>query len=147
MRSFVGNLIRGIFSAGKGRQVQLEWITPEGTIGLYYETEEIMIQLQVASSADIDHFELISGALPDFVQLLSDGLIFGEVPETIPENTIYEFTLRVIDKEERSQERTFNLDIRKVVSDIQWVTPEGNIGTLRLGQAAFNHVEAESTLV
>ncbi|MNK57785.1 hypothetical protein D3C87_768490 [compost metagenome] len=148
MRSVVrGNLNRGIFSAGKGEQVRLEFTTPEGTIGQYYETEEIAFQLLVSSSDDIDHFELVSGELPEFVQLLSDGLIFGEVPETIPENTIYEFTIRVIDVEERFADRTFNLDIRKVVSDIQWLTPEGNIGTLYLGQSAFNQVEAESTLV
>lgn len=140
------NQYRGIMSSGNKIKIIFEWRTEAGPLGTFYGTEEILIKLEVEATIGVDHFKLLSGDLPPFVSLLSDGTLYGVVPQNLDESLEYHFTVQAVDNQETVIEREFSLEIRQLISDVTWITPEGTLGTMALGQVSSERVRAESEL-
>jgi len=138
------NLVRGIAPSGSKIKIIFQWLTPAGSLGEFYSSEEILIAFEVESTLAIDHFELAGGDFPPYLSLLSDGKIYGVVPDDLEESLEYHFTVAAINIEEDRIEQEFSLTIKQLVSQVEWVTPEGSLGSTGYGQPVYNRVEAES---
>lgn len=141
----ISNLWRGIFSVFNNGE-NIVWNTPAGDLGTFWETDIVDIQLDVLSKWPIDFYEIVDGEFPDFLSLLNNGKIYGQVPEDIGENFSTTFTVRVVDEREGFADQTFTLNFRLLVSLVEWITPEGQLEALDLGQPFLKTLKAESTL-
>jgi hypothetical protein len=121
------------------------WETPSGSLGTI--PEGIFYSTSVIATAGVEdvYFKLIAGALPEGVQVRSNGQIEGSprnvvrvqgVPREVSEDVISQFVIRayttkIVDSVvvvDRLSDRTFSLTVTGQDAP-EFITPAGNIGT------------------
>lgn len=104
------------------------WNTAAGNLGTYPSLVRI-IPIQLSASAVQPAvsvtYQIISGNLPNGLQMTIDGLITG-TPSIIPENTGYTFVVRATDNYQNIRDRTFSLVISGAKTP-SFVTPSGTL--------------------
>jgi len=137
---------------------QPEWVTEEGSLGTVSEGEFFQLSLLAydpdTGDSDDLFFRLLSGELPDGVQVGETGLIAGipravassqGVPEEVGANVTSEFSVRVYTKNLLGQidtvrDRTFNITVTG--QDIpEFDTPPGEIGRYYDGEYVDLQIE------
>lgn len=91
---------------------QPNWVTPAGSIGTFPALSETVFQFNaeaVAPAATIK-YSLLSGSLPDGLQLSSSGLLSGTTSVVSKEMT-YSFVVRVTDNLQNIRDRSFSISI------------------------------------
>lgn len=117
------------------------WITEPGSLGVVPEGRFYRVNLE-AYDPDFPGdpskvtYSLIAGALPEGVQVNTNGTIegipvsvadFKGVPAEVSQNTISKFAIRVVDEDGRIADRTFTLTVSGQDRP-RLETPEGEIG-------------------
>lgn len=143
----IRNILRAVVSSSKAQINNMEWITPLGSLGEFYETETFEIQLEVQTNYAIERFTILDEDIPEYISLLPNGLLVGEIPSEIDENYDLIFTVRVVDIYENILEGEFSLTIKKIQSEVTWITPQGQIVELGIGQPIVTPIKAESNLL
>lgn len=110
----------------------INWITPQGDLGILTERIIINIPLEANSSLGSPTYSLISGNLPRGLRL-RNGSIVGS-PVEVRKFTQSKFVIRAQDQEE-SKDRTFVLSVDGS-DEPEWLTREGFLKVGR-GQAFF----------
>lgn len=86
------------------------WITPVGSIGSF--PSQLVMAFQVVATAVLPAvtvtYSIISGSLPDGVQIDQDGLIFG-TPSLVVNDSVFTFVIRATDNYQNIRDRTFSL--------------------------------------
>lgn len=132
--------------------VQPQWVTAAGSLGTI--PEGIFYSSPVSATADGDnvYFRLISGELPDGIQLQANGILTG-VPKTVvniqgvPTEVVADVTSRFAirayttlggnkdDPIDRLADRTFDITVTGPDAP-QFITPAGRVGTFYDGTKA-----------
>jgi hypothetical protein len=118
------------------------WYTDAGSLGTIEEGKFFQLPL-LAEDPDLSdvYFTLLSGKLPDGVQVTSNGLISGipkaiasvqGVPTEVGENTTSQFSIRAYTKDgdavDRLNDRTFEITVTG--QDVpEFTTPAGSLGS------------------
>lgn len=97
------------------------WITPKGFLGTLTERQSTSVDI-VATGTNIS-YSIISGDLPNGLQLDSLTGIISGTPSSVPQITSSTFVIRVANTSGIS-DRTFSLDVSGVTAPI-WDTPSG----------------------
>lgn len=109
---------------------QISWITPSGDLGTYPEQVEFSYQLEANGSLiESPTFSLISGELPDGVQLQPSGLLYGYPSVNTPGDATarnYRFTIRATDPYGVA-DRTFYMSVNGLVPP-SILTPSVSLG-------------------
>jgi len=124
------------------------WITPAGDLGIIPELEYYELPLDAynpAGGAAVT-FQLVSGALPDGLQLYDDGRILGipvlgqirGVPSAVSKVTTSTFTVRCKNYLNQVADRTFTITVAGIIPPVIIPTTE-NLGTYLDG----NYVEIQ----
>lgn len=109
----LGNSITKTFlltlSYVKGQPI---WNTNAGTLGVYPALVPIELQLSATPllPAVSVTYTLISGSLPNGLELTVDGLLYG-IPQTVSQDTISNFVIRATDNYSGIRDRTFSMTI------------------------------------
>lgn len=105
------------------------WNTSAGIIGTYPAGVSLTIILSasaVAPAVNIATYTIISGLLPNGLDLdTSNGVISG-TPTSVSEDTTYPFVIRATDNFNNIRDRTFSIEISGSSSP-SFTTPSGNI--------------------
>jgi hypothetical protein len=125
--------------------VQPQWITPPGSLGSIPEGVFYRVAVRAQADSQDVFFKLISGNLPDGVQITPNGIVEGTprnivsiqgVPQEVSEDVTSRFTIRAFTQRlvngvpvvDRLADSTFELTV--VGQSIpEFLTPAGNIGT------------------
>jgi hypothetical protein len=103
------------------------WNTPAGSIGTY--PSSIYFDFQFSATyqqpANFLRYELLSGTLPEGIELSNQGLLFG-IPPLVNTITSYTFAIRVTDNLNNITDRTFNIGISGIASP-EFITPSGTL--------------------
>jgi hypothetical protein len=128
------------------------WETPSGSLGTIPENVFYSTQVRATAGSENVYFRLIAGALPEGIQVRSNGTIEGSprnvvnvqgVPQEVSEDITSQFvirayTTRIVDGliiVDRLADRTFSLTVTGQDAP-EFITPSGNIGTFFDGTEA-----------
>jgi len=121
---------------------QPQWITPSGSLGVIPEGTFYSVSVEAVADGEDVFFRLISGQLPDGVQVNRNGTVEGVpknmvrvqgVPTEVSEDVTSRFAIRAFTVNpdgsvKRLADRTFTLTVSG--QDVpEFVTPAGNVGT------------------
>lgn len=106
---------------------QPAWDTPTGSIGTFPALLPIVFQLRAdpVLPATTLTYTLLSGSLPNNVNITINGLIHG-TPGVVTTNENYIFTVRATDNLGNIRDRTFSLTVSGTAIP-EFVTPNGSI--------------------
>jgi len=121
------------------------WDTPTGLIGAWNEGDSIDFALIASDpNGDIASYSVQSGTLPSGVSLNAiSGHLLGTIGQ-VGQDTTYTFTARVTDRTNLFTDREFNLVVKDVGTQVNWVTPSGNVGQGNSGADYSGRVMANS---
>lgn len=131
---------------------QPQWITPAGSLGTIPEGVFYSDSVEAVADGQDVFFRLISGELPDGIQVSANGTVEGipktvtrvqGVPTQVSRNVesrfaIRAYTIRTVNGQtviDRLADRTFTLTVVDT-NNPRWETPAGNIGTFYDGTEA-----------
>lgn len=107
----------------------ISWVTTPGSIGSYPANVAMVFNISaVAEDATIVDYKIISGSLPNSLEMRPNGKIYG-IPNTVPANITTTFTVRVTalsGTTEFSKDGTFTITITGTAIP-QFITPEGSL--------------------
>lgn len=122
---------------------QLQWVTPPGDIANLYVGIPVDIEilaLNTSNFATTETYQIISGSLPSGLTLNANGHITGTAVYSNPSNNnftvqTFNFIVRVRSSDGTTPiDGTFSLRLSNTVnSDLNWITPGGNLGTVPNG--------------
>ena len=124
----------------------LEWFDPlPGSLGLVTVGDEVEYDFIVTDpNNNITGFSIVSGSLPLGLEMNPySGQIYGVLGE-VDEQTNYTFRLKVTDLDGNELFGDFSISVKPLVSEVQWVTPEGEIADLSGGSGLYTRLEAQS---
>lgn len=103
------------------------WNTPSGNIGTYPSSIYFDYQFSATQQlpASFIKYELLSGELPDGLQLSNQGLLFG-IPPLVNTITTYTFAIRATDNLNNITDRTFTIGVSGLSSP-EFTTPSGTL--------------------
>jgi hypothetical protein len=122
-----------------------QWDTPEGFIGAWNEGTAVDFPLIASDpNGDIARYVLQDGSLPPGITLNSiSGHLLGTIGQ-VGQDTTFTFTARVIDRTNLFADRQFNLLVKDLGTEVQWVTPAGQVGEGNSGADYSGRVMANS---
>jgi hypothetical protein len=106
------------------------WITSAGQIGSFPSGSKIIpvfLEAEPVAPATSLTFAIISGNLPDGLQITDNGIIYG-ISNPVFENTISTFVVRITDNLGNINDRTFSI-LMSGIDAPEFTTPAGNILT------------------
>lgn len=147
--------IIGDFSIAVINPPQLEWITPLGSLANLGIGLPISIKVQAFDSANNGAtltYQVISGSLPPGMTMSSTGIISGTPTYSSPSNNYfttlsYNFIVRVSGSDNTKPiDGAFAIILTNTVnSDLTWVTPPGDLGTVPNGEFYQLPLQVETT--
>lgn len=123
----------------------LMWTKPTGNIGVFPSGYEYSYSFGVYDSNDaIDVFEVVSGQLPQTIQLNQfSGELEGSIPD-VDAATRFPFTMRVRTTDNRHLYGDFHIGAEYSDLVMEWVTPAGSLGEFDLGSQVHSKLEAKT---
>ena len=96
-----------------------QWITPSGSIGTYYDSDEVDLQLQFTESfePDVTFVEFVSGQLPGGLILETTGRLKGYIQPTPNANELPGYSISGLEEEPydfltRAQSKNYQFTLR-----------------------------------
>jgi hypothetical protein len=103
------------------------WVTKSGTLGTF--PTQIPMQVQLVAVPELPaitvSYKIISGSLPNGLNMTTNGLIYG-TPDIVSLDDTATFVVRATDNLEQIRDRTFQITITGV-NNPQFTTPTGTI--------------------
>lgn len=129
----------------------LRWLYPLGDLGLFTEHDTFSYELRLATSNSLSNtitgFSVVSGTLPPGLTLNAGS---GEISGTfgwVDGQETFTFTIEVEDNLENTIQGTFSITVKEFVTEVQWLTPEGELLDQGLGGGVFINLKAKSVVV